>query len=221
MVLLHSISNPSASPIFIPRLDPAKRHLCQRGIIPHAAIIGLQSRDTVETHIGRRFRVSQPTLAEYLTLRTRRVTPVRRFAFPLTLLILPPDTTRSTPLTRLCSPPSSTYTRPPHHHRRSRSSRPAPGTARSPSTSRAPSRASTPPHLLPRPHLLLSLIQYLPHRSASLHPPTAAPSSTPSTPPTKTPTSHNTSFTASERDSTTHTSTSTLARSRRCWRFRR
>lgn len=58
------------------RLDPEETTSCQLGGIKHSDIIGKKSRDTVRSTTGRDVRVYLPTLAEYVTLTPRRVTPV-------------------------------------------------------------------------------------------------------------------------------------------------
>lgn len=49
---------------------------CTSGNIQHADIIGKRSRDTVRTTRGIEMRIHIPTLAEYVTMTPRIVTPV-------------------------------------------------------------------------------------------------------------------------------------------------
>lgn len=48
----------------------------QFGSLEHNAIIGKSSRDVVQTSKGLGYRITAPTLDEYVTLTPRKVTPV-------------------------------------------------------------------------------------------------------------------------------------------------
>jgi tRNA (adenine57-N1/adenine58-N1)-methyltransferase len=48
-----------------------------RGVIKHADIIGKEPRQIVQSNKGAAYRIVEPTLAEYVRLTPRLVTPVR------------------------------------------------------------------------------------------------------------------------------------------------
>jgi hypothetical protein len=58
-------------------LNTSHRAETHRGTIPHTQIIGRRSGELVRSHVGKQFRVFEPSLAEYVTLSRRLVTPVR------------------------------------------------------------------------------------------------------------------------------------------------
>jgi tRNA (adenine57-N1/adenine58-N1)-methyltransferase len=66
-------------------LNSSQRADTHRGTIPHAEIIGRGSGQVVRSHVGKQFRVFEPSLAEYVTLSRRLVTPVRCCLNPLLL----------------------------------------------------------------------------------------------------------------------------------------
>lgn len=51
-----------------------------RGVIQHADVIGRQPRQIVQSNKGATYRIHDPTLAEYVRLTPRLVTPVRTYA---------------------------------------------------------------------------------------------------------------------------------------------
>ncbi|KAI9668689.1 MAG: hypothetical protein M1829_005302 [Trizodia sp. TS-e1964] len=58
------------------KLLPGRTFSSHRGNIDHNSIIGKRFRDLVKSHKGFEFRIHQPTLAEYITLSRRIVTPI-------------------------------------------------------------------------------------------------------------------------------------------------
>lgn len=76
MVLLRH-KNDSYSEGFLTKpLVSFKTSVTRHGAIPHASLIGARVRDTVTTSKGSEYRVYEPTLAEYVRLTPRLVTPV-------------------------------------------------------------------------------------------------------------------------------------------------
>ena len=69
-------------------LNTSHRAETHRGTIPHNQIIGRRSGELVRSHVGKQFRVFEPSLAEYVTLSRRLVTPVRCCLNPLMLAYL-------------------------------------------------------------------------------------------------------------------------------------
>lgn len=63
------------------KLQAAKTTHTHRGVIDHANIIGKETRQIVRSSKGFEYRVHEPTLAEYVRLTPRLVTPVRFLAF--------------------------------------------------------------------------------------------------------------------------------------------
>lgn len=59
------------------KLQAAKTTHTHRGVIEHANIIGKEPRQIVRSSKGFEYRVHEPTLAEYVRLTPRLVTPVR------------------------------------------------------------------------------------------------------------------------------------------------
>lgn len=59
------------------KLQAAKTTHTHRGVIDHASIIGKEPRQIVRSSKGFEYRVHEPTLAEYVRLTPRLVTPVR------------------------------------------------------------------------------------------------------------------------------------------------
>lgn len=58
-------------------LSKSQKIESHKGFIPHQEIIGRPSGALVRSHVGAQFRVFEPSLAEYVTLSRRLVTPVR------------------------------------------------------------------------------------------------------------------------------------------------
>ena len=58
------------------KLNPKSTTTFQTSSVKHAEIIGKKSRDTVESSRGHDIRAYLPSLAEYVTLTPRMVTPV-------------------------------------------------------------------------------------------------------------------------------------------------
>lgn len=59
------------------KLQAAKETSTHRGILLHSDVIGKRSRQLVHSKRGHAYRVHEPTLAEYVCLTPRLVTPVR------------------------------------------------------------------------------------------------------------------------------------------------
>jgi tRNA A58 N-methylase Trm61 len=59
------------------KLNASKKIHTHRGVIDHADIIGKEARQTVRSSKGATYRIHEPTLAEYVRLTPRLVTPVR------------------------------------------------------------------------------------------------------------------------------------------------
>jgi tRNA (adenine57-N1/adenine58-N1)-methyltransferase len=60
------------------KLQASKTTHSHRGVIKHADIIGKEQRQLVQSSKGSSYRIHEPTLAEYVRLTPRLVTPVRR-----------------------------------------------------------------------------------------------------------------------------------------------
>jgi len=76
VVLLRRKGNDAASPILTKPLRSVGKIPTPRGFIETARIIGKGVRDIVSTNKDVEYRIHQPTLAEYVTLSPRLVTPV-------------------------------------------------------------------------------------------------------------------------------------------------
>lgn len=59
------------------KLQASKNTGTHRGTISHADIIGKEPRQTVRSSKGHSYRIHEPTLADYVRLTPRLVTPVR------------------------------------------------------------------------------------------------------------------------------------------------
>lgn len=59
------------------KLEASKITGTHRGSVKHADIIGKQTRQIVQSSRGTAYRIHEPTLAEYVRLTPRLVTPVR------------------------------------------------------------------------------------------------------------------------------------------------
>lgn len=59
------------------KLQAAKTTHTHRGVVQHTDVIGKESRQIVRSSKGFEYRVHEPTLAEYVRLTPRLVTPVR------------------------------------------------------------------------------------------------------------------------------------------------
>jgi hypothetical protein len=81
-------------------LSSSGRIETHRGILTHSSIIGKRCRDTVTTSKGVAFRLYEPSLAEYVTLTPRLVTPVRPKALSYSILLKTPRLTRPSRYTR-------------------------------------------------------------------------------------------------------------------------
>ncbi|KZF25020.1 S-adenosyl-L-methionine-dependent methyltransferase [Xylona heveae TC161] len=75
-VLLRRKDDLNAGPIFTGPLTRGKKVQSHTGNIGHDEIIGKEIRDVVRTSRGKEYRIYQPTLAEYVTLTPRIVTPI-------------------------------------------------------------------------------------------------------------------------------------------------
>jgi tRNA (adenine57-N1/adenine58-N1)-methyltransferase len=58
------------------KLQASKSAHSHRGVIQHADIIGKEPRQLVRSSKGSSYRIHEPTLAEYVRLTPRLVTPV-------------------------------------------------------------------------------------------------------------------------------------------------
>jgi tRNA (adenine57-N1/adenine58-N1)-methyltransferase len=58
-------------------LRASKTTQTHRGVVKHADVIGKEPRQVVQSNKGATYRVVEPTLAEYVRLTPRLVTPVR------------------------------------------------------------------------------------------------------------------------------------------------
>jgi len=76
-------------------LRPDGRTSTQHGELMHANIIGKRTRDTVMSSRGTELRVFLPTLADYVTLTPRNVTPVSRLVLVCIWAQVDPYTSRS------------------------------------------------------------------------------------------------------------------------------
>jgi len=63
-------------------LKAANSTQTHRGVIQHADVIGKEPRQIVQSSKGATYRVIEPTLAEYVRLTPRLVTPVRICSCP-------------------------------------------------------------------------------------------------------------------------------------------
>lgn len=59
------------------KLQASKSTHTHRGVIEHVNVIGREPRQIVRSSKGFEYRVHEPTLAEYVRLTPRLVTPVR------------------------------------------------------------------------------------------------------------------------------------------------
>jgi tRNA (adenine57-N1/adenine58-N1)-methyltransferase len=59
------------------RLRASKEANTHKGTIKHNDVIGKEPRQLVQSHKGVSFRLHEPTLADYVRLTPRLVTPVR------------------------------------------------------------------------------------------------------------------------------------------------
>jgi tRNA (adenine57-N1/adenine58-N1)-methyltransferase catalytic subunit len=64
------------------KLRHAKTTYTHRGTLEHADIIGKRPRQIVHSSKGSAYRIHEPTLAEYVRLTPRIVTPVRFLRCP-------------------------------------------------------------------------------------------------------------------------------------------
>jgi tRNA (adenine57-N1/adenine58-N1)-methyltransferase len=75
-VLLKDKKNTSHDGLLV-KLQAAKQTHTHRGNLAHADIIGKEPRQLVQSARGNAYRIHEPTLAEYVRLTPRLVTPVR------------------------------------------------------------------------------------------------------------------------------------------------
>jgi tRNA (adenine57-N1/adenine58-N1)-methyltransferase len=59
------------------KLESSKKIQTHRGTILHSDVIGKEPRQLVQSSKGASYRIHEPTLAEYVRLTPRLVTPVR------------------------------------------------------------------------------------------------------------------------------------------------
>lgn len=76
VVLLRDRKNASHEGTLVKLQSSTSTHT-HRGIIPHSGIIGKKPRQLVQSSKGASYRIHEPTLAEYVRLTPRLVTPVR------------------------------------------------------------------------------------------------------------------------------------------------
>ena len=76
IVLLKRRGNDDTKPILTKGLRPGGKIETHRGTIDHASLVGKEIRDVVYTTKGVSYRIHQPSLAEYVSLSSRVVTPV-------------------------------------------------------------------------------------------------------------------------------------------------
>ncbi|KAJ9643459.1 hypothetical protein H2201_008047 [Coniosporium apollinis] len=76
IVLLRQKDDPSHVGILTKPLRPSARIETHRGTLPHASIIGRRVRDIVSSSKNVAYRIHEPTLAEYVRLTPRLVTPI-------------------------------------------------------------------------------------------------------------------------------------------------
>lgn len=75
-MLLKEKKNASHEGLLV-KLQAAKQTQTHRGNIAHADVIGKELRQLVHSSRGNAYRIHEPTLAEYVRLTPRLVTPVR------------------------------------------------------------------------------------------------------------------------------------------------
>jgi tRNA A58 N-methylase Trm61 len=68
----------------IVKLQASKTLHSHRGVVQHTDIIGKEPRQLVTSSKGSSYRIHEPTLAEYVRLTPRLVTPVREPPITLT-----------------------------------------------------------------------------------------------------------------------------------------
>ena len=66
----------SKAPRLTEALHPHGEIPTSRGILKHATILGKRPRDVVQSQHGQQFRLAVPTMADFVTLTPRLVTPV-------------------------------------------------------------------------------------------------------------------------------------------------
>ena len=77
IVLLRPSKDPSHSGILTKPLNQSQTIQTKDGALKHSAIIGRRVRDPITSLKGTEYRVYEPSLAEYVSLTPRIVTPVR------------------------------------------------------------------------------------------------------------------------------------------------
>lgn len=77
IVLLRPVNDPSATPILTKPLSKDVKIQTHRGAVRHEDIIGKRVRDVVQSSSNSGFRIHDVSLAEYVRLSKRLVTPVR------------------------------------------------------------------------------------------------------------------------------------------------
>jgi len=75
-VILRRTDDPSAAVILTKPLKVGAKVQSHRGDYEHSSIIGKKARDVVKSTSKKPARIHIPTLAEYVTLTPRLVTPV-------------------------------------------------------------------------------------------------------------------------------------------------
>jgi tRNA (adenine57-N1/adenine58-N1)-methyltransferase len=70
------------------KLEAQKTAHSHRGVIKHADVIGKEPRQLVQSSKGASYRIHEPTLADYVRLTPRLVTPVRvLFILPVLFIL--------------------------------------------------------------------------------------------------------------------------------------
>lgn len=82
IVLLRPTRDPDNDGILTKPLQPDHTIHTHRGTLLHSSIIGRRVREVVATSKGINYRLHEPTLAEYVRLTPRLVTPVRLMSPP-------------------------------------------------------------------------------------------------------------------------------------------
>lgn len=86
IVILRPKRGPSATHDgLLVKLNPTKTVSTHQGVLEHTDILGKEPRQTVYTSRGAAYRVHEPTLAEYVRLSRRIVTPI--YAFDANLIV--------------------------------------------------------------------------------------------------------------------------------------
>ncbi|KAI9849640.1 MAG: hypothetical protein M1837_002765 [Sclerophora amabilis] len=105
VVLLRRVRNEEVASILTAPLSPSQRIKTHKGIIWSSELLGKRARDVVETTSGTRYRISYPTLGEYIELTPRKVTPIYPVDANLIVTLLDIHVSPPTPLSAPSEPP--------------------------------------------------------------------------------------------------------------------